>query len=160
MNEDTRALAEKLVGLASHAKIKLSFAESCTGGLAAAAVTDISGASSVFAGSAVTYSNEAKAAILGVSCGILEEHGAVSAECAEEMAVGSRRIYSSDIAMSVTGIAGPDGGSPEKPVGTVWFGFSDKNETTSFLRVFKGGRREIREASVKQILFFIIERLS
>ncbi|MDO5562902.1 MAG: CinA family protein [Synergistaceae bacterium] len=160
MSEDIRALSEKLVGLASHAKLTLSFAESCTGGMAAAAVTDISGASSMFLGSAVTYSNEAKMSVLGVSGDVLERYGAVSSECAEQMAVGSRRIYGSDIAMSVTGIAGPDGGSAEKPVGTVWFGFSDKDGAATFMRAFKGGRKEIREASVKQILFFVIERLS
>ena len=108
-------------------------------------------------GSAVTYSNEAKHNILGVSQETLDTYGAVSAECAEEMARGSRRIYNSDVAMSITGIAGPDGGTPEKPVGTVWFGYADKSRVYSFKKEFKGSREQVRNSSVKQILFTLSE---
>lgn len=159
MKEEIRAMALTLVSAAVKKHVTLAFAESCTGGMAATAVTEISGSSEVFMGSAVTYSNEAKAKILGVSKETLDSYGAVSAECAEEMAEGAARIYGSDIAMSVTGIAGPGGGSPEKPVGTVWFGFTRGGKTVSFKCAFRGERRAIREASVKKILAHITGEL-
>lgn len=159
MKDEIRTMALRLVSAAVKQHITLAFAESCTGGMAAAAVTDISGSSAVFMGSAVTYSNEAKAKILGVHQNTLDTHGAVSAECAEEMAVGAAKIYGADIAMSVTGIAGPSGGSPEKPVGTVWFAFTRGGRTTSFECRFRGERQSIREASVKKILAYITEVL-
>ncbi|MDO4988715.1 MAG: CinA family protein [Synergistes sp.] len=128
--------------------LTLSFAESCTGGMAGASVTEISGASDIFYGSAVTYINEAKEKILGVSCETIERYGAVSEQCAAEMALGSRRIYGSDIAVSITGIAGPCGGSDEKPVGTVWFGVSSRRGERTFMHRFNGKRAEVRESSV------------
>ena len=100
--------------------LKLSLAESCTGGMIGSMITSVSGASSFFLGSAVTYSNESKERILGVSHDSLVKYGAVSEAVAKEMAEGSLKVYDSDIAASVTGIAGPNGGTPEKPVGTVW----------------------------------------
>lgn len=159
MNEETFSLVQTLLGITKRKNIKISFAESCTGGMIGAAITQIVGASESFLGTAVTYSNEAKMNILGVSAETLNKKGAVSAECAEEMAAGARRIYSSDIAMSVTGIAGPNGGNEEKPVGTVWLGFSSENKVYSFMRVFKGDRNKVREAAVKQVLFYLIEKL-
>ena len=120
MKANLKQLAEKLVAEASLKGLTVSLAESCTGGMIASSLTDIPGASGVFLGSAVTYSNEAKIKILGVDAGTIAEHGAVSALCAEKMAEGARRIFGSDVALSVTGIAGPSGGTPEKPVGTVW----------------------------------------
>ena len=104
----------------------VAFAESCTGGLISKRVTDIPGASDVFVGSAVTYANEAKVRLLGVSEKSLSEHGAVSEIVAAEMARGVRRALGSDFGISVTGIAGPGGGSEEKPVGTVFVGVDSK----------------------------------
>lgn len=106
-----------------------AFAESCTGGLLGKLVTDVAGASAVFLGSAVTYSNEAKTALLGVKPEIIEACGAVSPETAKAMAEGARKVFGADIALSVTGIAGPGGGSPEKPVGTVYMAIATERGT-------------------------------
>ena len=138
--------------------LSLSLAESCTGGMISAALTGIPGASDIFWGSAVTYINSAKENILGVSPSTLEKHGAVSEECAREMAEGSRRIYGADIAMSVTGIAGPGGGSDEKPVGTVWFGFSSEKGTEAVCCRFDGGRDDIRRRTTERVLSCLIEK--
>ena len=100
----------------------LAVAESCTGGLVSAALTEIAGSSAVFLAGYVTYSNDAKAAMLGVDSGLIEEHGAVSCEVAEAMARGAAMNSGSDVAVSISGVAGPGGGSADKPVGTVTFG--------------------------------------
>lgn len=130
--------------------LSLALAESCTGGLAAKQVTDIPGVSAVFKGGVVTYANEAKTALVGVSPEILSQQGAVSAECAAAMAEGAARALSADIAISFTGIAGPDGGSDTKPVGTVFIGLYDKRKGD--LRVgkfiFPFGRERFRNATV------------
>lgn len=160
MSEDNFSLVRKLLRVASEKDVKISFAESCTGGLIGATITETSGASEIFLGSAVTYANSSKEKILGVSPKTLDKYGAVSAECAEEMAAGARKIFKADYSMSTTGIAGPEGGSDEKPVGTVWFGFSSKYKTVSFMKVFKGDRAKIREATVRQVLFFLLEELT
>jgi nicotinamide-nucleotide amidase len=124
---DDEDLHEAALKALSDKNLTLSLAESCTGGLIASRITDIPGSSKTFLSSAVTYSNEAKSAILGVRAGTLLEHGAVSAETAGEMAEGARRVFGSDVALSVTGIAGPDGGSDSRPVGLVYLAISDKN---------------------------------
>jgi nicotinamide-nucleotide amidase len=124
---------------------KIAFAESCTGGLIGAAMTEVPGISKVFNGSCVTYDNNSKIAILGVSNDIIEIFGAVSAECAAAMAQGANKIYRADYAVSVTGIAGPDGGTEGKPVGLVWFGVSGPQGTRTFQRVLNGNRTMIRE---------------
>ncbi|MEX0344093.1 MAG: CinA family protein [Rhizobiaceae bacterium] len=105
----------------------IATAESCTGGMIAAALTDIAGSSDVFERGFVTYSNQAKVELLGVSVETLLEHGAVSQQTAAEMAIGAARHSGADIAVSVTGIAGPGGGTPEKPVGLVYLGFAGKD---------------------------------
>ena len=107
-------------------------------------ITNVAGASDIFFGSAVTYVNSAKEHILGVAHETLEKHGAVSSECAEEMACGARSVYGADVAMSVTGIAGPGGGSAAKPVGTVWFGLAAKDDAETFRRRFDGDRAAVR----------------
>lgn len=130
--------------------MKIACAESCTGGMVASALTDIAGSSQVFNGSCVTYSNESKMKILGVKEETLKAHGAVSSECAVEMAEGALRLYDSDYAVSTTGIAGPDGGSESKPVGTVWFGLaSRKGESRSFMKILPGNRGEVRTRAVR-----------
>ncbi len=124
---DVGSVENALVLALRERKKTVSFAESCTGGMIAKRVVDIAGCSDVFVGGAVTYANQAKIKILGVSPETLEKHGAVSEETAKEMARGIRLALGTDIGVSVTGIAGPGGGTPEKPVGTVYIGLSDKS---------------------------------
>lgn len=143
------SLAEAVLYEARYRGAKIACAESCTGGMIGAALTEIAGSSDVFNGSAVTYSNEAKMNILGVRAETLETHGAVSEECAMEMAMGALRIYDADFAVSVTGIAGPDGGSEAKPVGTVWCGVSDGHKTCAVMRQLPGSRTEVRSRTVQ-----------
>jgi nicotinamide-nucleotide amidase len=127
---------------------RLGLAESCSGGLMAARITDLPGASEYMAGSVVSYSNEAKAELLGVDPELIERHGAVSPEVAEAMAIGALERFGADVAVSITGIAGPDGGSEEKPVGYVCFN-ARLADGTSIARqpVVPGGRADIRERS-------------
>lgn len=143
------SLAEAVLHEAKTHNVKISCAESCTGGLIGAALTDIAGSSESFNGSAVTYSNEAKQKILGVKSETLKNFGAVSQECALEMAEGAIKIYDSDFAVSVTGIAGPDGGSESKPVGLVYFGLASREKSAAFKKVFPGNRNEIRTRTVR-----------
>jgi nicotinamide-nucleotide amidase len=132
--------------------LTLSCAESCTGGAVGAALTEVPGSSAVFMGSAVVYDNEAKKNILSVGQAILDEHGAVSGECAESMAIGALRLYGTSLSVAVTGIAGPGGGSAEKPVGTVWFAVASKKgdrvDCTSFVRRLGDDRALVRERAV------------
>ncbi len=137
--------------------LTLSLAESCTGGSIASIITDIPGSSAYFMGSAVTYSNEAKTSILGVSPDTLMGFGAVSRETAVEMALGASKVFDSDIAASVTGIAGPDGGSDEKPVGTVWMTVTDGSRCVSSVSHFDGDRSEIRSQSVDTLIDLIVD---
>jgi nicotinamide-nucleotide amidase len=126
----------------------LALAESCTGGLASAMLTDIPGSSEYFQGSIVSYADAAKEGLLGVRAQTLRDHGAVSEEAAREMAAGARQRFDADLAVSITGIAGPDGGSLEKPVGTVFFALADREgiHATS-LRRFGGDRGVVRRAA-------------
>jgi nicotinamide-nucleotide amidase len=127
---------------------RLALAESCSGGLMAARITDLAGASEYFAGGVVSYSNEAKAGMLGVDPGLIEAHGAVSPEVAEAMAIGALERFDADVAVSITGVAGPGGGSEEKPVGYVCFN-ARLADGASIARdpVIPGGRLDIRERS-------------
>lgn len=130
----------------------VSFAESCTGGLLASRLVNIPGASAVLNEAHVTYSNEVKARLLGVKQETLENFGAVSEQCAVEMAEGVRRISGADWGVSTTGIAGPDGGTPEKPVGTVFIGISGKNGTFAREFHFRGRRDWVRTLSASNAL--------
>ena len=136
---------------------RLSLAESCTGGMIGSMITSVSGSSSFFMGSAVTYSNESKERILGVSHSSLMEFGAVSEQVAKEMAAGSLKADGSDIAGSVTGIAGPNGGTPEKPVGTVWMAVTDGKVTRTYENHLTGSREEIRKMTAETLLQHILE---
>ncbi len=147
--EGSRSLADAVLIEARAKGVRVSCAESCTGGLVGGALTEIAGSSDVFNGSAVTYSNEAKRDILGVKSETLEKFGAVSAECACEMAEGSMRVYGADYAVSITGIAGPDGGSEAKPVGTVWFGVAGREGSYAVMRRLPGNREEVRTRAVR-----------
>jgi nicotinamide-nucleotide amidase len=122
----------------------ISMAESCTGGRVVAAFTSVAGASSVFHGSCVTYSNEVKHLWLGVSKEVLEQHGAVSHQCVTEMLYGIQKKAGSDYAIAISGIAGPDGGSEEKPVGTVYIGLLTPSEINITEYHFKGDREAVQ----------------
>jgi nicotinamide-nucleotide amidase len=144
--------------LAGH---RLGLAESCSGGLLAARVTDMPGASDYMAGSVVAYSNEAKAELLGVDPALIERHGAVSAQVAEAMAIGALERFGADVAVSITGIAGPEGGTEEKPVGYVCFN-ARLADGTAIARepVIPGGRADIRERSALVALHMLRTLLS
>lgn len=143
------SIAEAVLHEARARGKRIACSESCTGGLVGATLTEIPGSSEVFNGSAVTYSNNAKIKILGVENNTLEKFGAVSEQCAREMAKGAVEIYDVDFAVSITGIAGPDGGSMNKPVGTVWFGLASREESAAFMKVLPGNRSEIRTRAVR-----------
>ena len=142
--------AETLVSLLRSKGKTVSTAESCTGGLIGASITDILGASEVFLVGVVSYSNDAKEGILGVSHSVLIEHGAVSEQTARQMVEGSMRLFDSDYAVAVTGIAGPGGATPEKPVGLVYIAVADGPRTVVTRNVFKGDRQEVRESTVRE----------
>lgn len=144
------SLAERIVGEAQGAGIRVAVAESCTGGRIAGRITDVPGSSAVFEEGWIAYGNAAKARELGVAPALLERHGAVSAEVAEAMARGARERAGVGIALSTTGIAGPGGGSAEKPVGTVWFGVATAGGVRSGVRVFRGDRERVRQLAVAQ----------
>ena len=153
-------LAEKLVTLAREKNITFGTAESCTGGLISAAVTDISGASAVFWGGIVSYDNRVKENLLGVEHETLVTLGAVSAKTAEQMAVGAVRALSVVFAVSVTGIAGPGGGTPEKPVGLVYIAVaSTKGVSSVNENHFKGEREEVRRQTVETALSMLISAI-
>jgi nicotinamide-nucleotide amidase len=147
-------LADRFLNACARHEILAATAESCTGGLIVAAMTDIPGSSSMVDRGFVTYSNEAKTEMLGVSPGTLDAHGAVSSETAAEMACGALARSRAGIALAVTGIAGPDGGSAEKPVGLVWFGLALKGKPTiTEKRQFQNlGRAYIRTETVRHAL--------
>ncbi len=145
----------------SHMHLTLCAAESCTGGLIAKLITDVSGASAVFDGSIVAYSNETKVSVLGVKPETIATVGAVSESCAIEMADGARRLCGTDIAVSATGIAGPAGGTHEKPVGTVYVGIaSEKHSEVLRLKLpADAGRDAIRYATAEAALKLIIKTM-
>ena len=138
---------------------KLATAESCTGGLVSDRITNVSGSSEYFPGGIVAYSYEAKASLLGVSWTTLNTHGAVSEEAVLEMARGARKLFDADVAVSVSGIAGPTGGTPEKPVGTTWFGLSTKDGEWSRHLVWDGNREQNKHYSSEAALQFVIDYL-
>ncbi len=130
----------------------LATAESCTGGLIAAACTEMAGSSRWFERGFVTYSNEAKAESLGVDAALIAQHGAVSEVVARAMAFGAVRHSRATVSVAVTGVAGPTGGSADKPVGTVWFGFMVDGLLTSEIGRFEGDRGAVRAATVRHAL--------
>ena len=138
---------------------KLTAAESCTGGLFIAGMIDVPGASAVIDQSFITYANEAKESILGVAHETLEKFGAVSEETAREMAAGAARAANAETAVGITGIAGPDGGTPEKPVGLVYTGVYIDGKVFIRRRIHTGTRREIREKSAEEAAVFLKECL-
>lgn len=143
------ALGERLRATSA----RVCTAESCTGGLIAAALTDLAGSSAFFWGGWVTYANDAKERLLGVPADLLARHGAVSQEVAEAMACGALAAGHADYAIAVTGVAGPGGGTPSKPVGLVWFGFAGRGNLrhTECLQ-FSGDRADVRMKTVQHAL--------
>ncbi|MBO4502424.1 MAG: CinA family protein [Candidatus Methanomethylophilus sp.] len=152
MNAEIVREVQKLSSLATEKGLRVSAAESCTGGLIGSAITDFPGASAFFLGSAVTYSNESKERLLKVPRGILFAYGAVSHQTASCMAEGSLKLFGSDVAVAVTGIAGPGGATAEKPVGLVYISVSDKDMTQTSEFRFSGTREQVREATVLSAL--------
>jgi len=152
-------LEERLGELLRKKRMKLAVAESCTGGLISSRITDIAGSSDYFEAGTVVYSNRAKQSFLSVPAEILEKYGAVSRETAEKMAEGVRAKTGADIGLSVTGIAGPTGGSAEKPVGTVYVGLATDQRLFFRKFQFKGERLAIKEQTSNEALQFVIDLL-
>lgn len=144
----TAQVAEQLLAK----KLLLATAESCTGGLIAAACTDLAGSSIWFERGFVSYSNAAKTELLGVPADLIETHGAVSEPVARAMVEGALRHSRAQVAIAVTGVAGPGGGGPDKPVGTVWFGWATPDGVVTDKRCFDGDRQHVREATVQHAL--------
>lgn len=163
-HEALQKLAAAVVADLSAASKAVSTAESCTGGWIAKSITDIAGSSAVFAYGVVSYSNGAKESILGVRQATLEEHGAVSERVVEEMAKGVLRLSGADIAVAVSGVAGPSGGTAEKPVGTVWFAWAVRDganaKTDTQCEHFAGDRELVRELTVAHALQGVLERIA
>lgn len=142
-------------------KLKLATAESCTGGMISAAFTDLSGSSDIFDRGFVTYSNEAKISMLGVTSSTLEAYGAVSEQTAREMCEGTLKNSLADVTIAVTGIAGPSGGTEEKPVGLVYIGLARKSgDTRIFKHIFAGDRQAVRQLTVEQALEHLMQLIS
>ena len=135
----------------------LATAESCTGGLVGAALTNLPGSSAWYLGGVVAYANDLKIRLLGVPAETLAAHGAVSLETARAMAQGARAAAAADFAVSITGIAGPAGGTPEKPVGLVFIGVAAPHGTATFKHHFSGSRAEIRQAATEAALRHLLE---
>nr|WP_269156047.1 CinA family protein [Pandoraea apista] len=140
-------------------RLMLATAESCTGGLVAAAITDISGSSEWFERGFVTYSNQAKSEMIGVPAELIEKHGAVSEPVARAMAQGALLNSRAQISLSITGVAGPGGGTPDKPVGMVCFGWTNRVTTIVETKHFKGDRTQVRSQAAQYALRGVIELL-
>ena len=149
-------VADRLVALLKAQGLTCATAESCTGGGVGAAITAVPGASEVFLGGVISYANAVKQGVLGVSPTTLATVGAVSPETAAQMADGARRLVKADLAVSVTGLAGPDGGGAEKPVGLVWFGLATAHGVKTERRVFQGDRAAIRAAAINHALRLLL----
>jgi PncC family amidohydrolase len=157
MAECNSDLAAQAVALLKQKGLKICFAESLTGGMISSGIVDVPGASDVFNGSVVSYVNEVKTGVLGVSPDVIAEKTEVSYECAEQMASGAARILSADIAISVTGIAGPGGDMPGKPVGTVFMGIYNRGAVSSVRLDLAGDRDSIRKQTASEAYKKIIE---
>ncbi|MGI9350578.1 MAG: CinA family protein [Rhizobiaceae bacterium] len=158
-DDEITALATMVISEFHEAGMTVATAESCTGGLIGGAITAISGSSNVYGRGFITYSNEAKIQILGVETQTLEEHGAVSAECASQMATGALEAANANAAVAVTGIAGPDGGTDAKPVGLVYIAVATSEDEGAFVERFEFGeigRNAIRRETVKEGLEMLL----
>ena len=153
-------LEEKIVKALQEKGYHITTAESCTGGLLAGRILNVSGASAVYDEGHITYSNEAKERILGVSSETLKNHGAVSEKTAREMAIGAAKVAGAEVGLSTTGIAGPGGGTPEKPVGLVYVACAVCGEVFVKECHLKGDREAVRNAAVEEVLELLEKTLS
>ena len=158
-SEQTLQSAKALAAILMQQNRMLATAESCTGGLIAAACTDLAGSSQWFERGFVTYSNAAKTELLGVPADLIARHGAVSEPVARAMAEGAVARSHAQVSVAVTGVAGPSGGSPDKPVGTVWLGWCVAGHTTTECRHFSGDRAAVRQATVAHALARLVQLL-
>jgi nicotinamide-nucleotide amidase len=152
------ALAERLQGICLGRRVTVALAESCTGGLVAATLTSVPGSSGYFLGGIVSYSDASKAALLDVPEATLGAHGAVSAQVAKAMAAGAQARFGASLAASITGVAGPDGGSEAKPIGLTYVGLSDGQAVDVRRFTFSGDRESNREAAAREALAWLVER--
>lgn len=153
-------MLEQLAAALLARKQTLATAESCTGGLVGAALTALPGSSAWYRGGVVAYANDLKIRLLGVPAETLAAHGAVSLETARAMAQGARAAAAADFAVSITGIAGPAGGTPEKPVGLVFVGVAAPHGTATFKHHFSGSRADIRQAATEAALRHLLEAVA
>ncbi len=156
---DTDSIAKLVVDICRTNNHTIGFAESCTGGMVSQVITDISGSSNIFMGSIISYSNQVKINQLNVAKTLIDKYGAVSSECADAMAKGAREILGVDYAVSITGIAGPTGGTDDKPVGLVYIAISSDKKTVVFEERLKGDRESIRVRSTNIALFKLLEAI-
>lgn len=160
---DDTALSNLAIKLGTALKARgftLALAESCTGGMVAQAVTSVAGSSAWFDRGFVTYSNQAKIEMLGITTNTIETYGAVSEQTANEMALGALKNSHAHVSGSITGIAGPDGGSAEKPVGTVCFAWAESHKATSTItKHFQGNRQEVRQQAAITMMTGLVDRL-
>lgn len=161
--QSLRKLAAAVVSDLAECGKSVALAESCTGGWIAKTITDIPGSSAVFGYGVVSYSNGAKESILGVKNETIEQHGAVSEQVVEEMAKGALHLSGASVAVAVSGVAGPDGGTGDKPVGTVWFAWAVRDGsaalTDTSCELFSGDRELVRELTVAHALQGVLERI-
>ena len=158
-DEEILAMASMVVKEFGEMNMQVATAESCTGGLIGGAITSVDGSSSVFGRGFITYSNQAKTDLLGVEPGTLEDHGAVSAECASQMAIGALEAANANAAVAVTGIAGPGGGTETKPVGLVYIAVATSEDEGAFVEKFEFGdigRHNVRRETVMQAMEMLL----
>ncbi len=160
MEEKFEPVVIQLKDQLTEKSLTLAVAESCTGGLLSHILTSISGSSQYFLGGLIAYSNEVKIEILDVKEQTILLYGAVSQQTAQEMAENIRRMFKADIGLSTTGIAGPTGGSPTKPVGLVWLGISTQAGTETFEVHFQGGRTQVKIDAVEESLHLLLDNLN
>jgi len=159
MNQDVDTLIAQLAAQLSEKKLMVATAESCTGGLIAKSLTDLAGSSDWFERGFVTYSNAAKIEMIGVPESVIAEYGAVSEAVANSMASGARHHSAAECSIAVTGVAGPAGGSDEKPIGTVWISVAIKDQVFTQKYLFAGDRDAIRQATMLQAIQNLLQLL-
>ncbi|HAQ55955.1 MAG TPA: damage-inducible protein CinA [Acholeplasmatales bacterium] len=160
MSDEIRLKAERLIRILKTNGWTVSTAESCTGGLVAAAITAVPGASAVFYEGVVVYSDEAKTSLLNVASETLFKRGSISEECAGEMAENLEKLAKCDLALSVTGFAGPTGGTPTAPIGTVWFAARFHGRTVTRVEHIPGDRDDVRRIATLKLLLLGLETLN
>ena len=157
---DSMDMAQQIIGKLTEREQKLAVVESCTGGQLAAALTVVPGASAVFVGGLVAYSNAVKAQVLGVDWSTLDDFGAVSEECARELALCGEVLFRADYTVAITGIAGPDGGTEEKPVGTVYIALSHPGGLDVELLELSGDRGQVQAQAVARALGMVLQAVA